>query len=162
MERWTKGCLNVFDILLKHPGTMVEKVVLVVLACVTCALVLSKVGKAMGFDRHGGGLAFLSSLIAGVLLILGLTVTHVFFPSAGSLYWVGAAAGVSLILVIPLISLIHKGNYVTSLITWLISAGAVVGVILLVSTGIDAAVSGSEKTGKARARKHQMEQLIGE
>lgn len=160
MERWKTGIVNMLDTLLQHPETQAKTVGLILIALLACSLAMYIVGRAMKFARLNKGICLITSLLYGVLLLAGMTAVRIFFPAYGTIYWVGAAGITILVIVAPMMMLIHKANYITALITSLISAGAAIGIILLAVPGMKAISSGASNAEKVKARKTQTEQFI--
>lgn len=161
MDRWMNALGGVIQTLLRHPGTSVEQWVLIAAGAVTGLVVLAKVLNAFSCERPGWWRTILCCVV-GLALILGaLAAIRVLAPAAPDWWsWV-AVGGVSLVIMTPLVALLHKAGFGGACFSWLLSMGAVAGVVLMVGAGFDAVASGSKDAVKAKTHKGEMEQLMG-
>ncbi|MBU1734275.1 MAG: hypothetical protein KJ692_03455 [Verrucomicrobia bacterium] len=161
MERWIQVFLNVVDNLLKHPGTPLEKWLLIIPGCLFFMWVYVRTGSAFGMSHSGGFRGGFSAVLGFALVLAAMTAVSLYFPKVGPWLWVGVSVVVLLMVVMPLVCLIQRAGYMAAFMTWLISVAALAALILLISAGFDAFSAGREQAEKSKVHKQELEQLIG-
>jgi len=162
LQQWIQGLHSMLDAVLKHPETPFKWWVLLSAAILACAIVLHFTVVACNLDRRPAfGYAVLVSVVGLALILLGMTAGALLLGMAGGGMLVAAGVGISLLLVIPMIYFLMKANSLVAFFAWLISLGAVAGVIAMLSAGFDAVTAGTEKAGKVKGHKHDLEQILG-
>lgn len=162
MQQWIQVFENVVDSLLKHPGSPLEKWVLIISGCLFSLWVYARTGSALGIPNPGGFRCVFTAALGLALVLAAMTAVKVYFP--GAVLWILISVPVIavLIIVLPLTCLIQRAGYLTAFVTWLISFAALAAIILLISAGFDAFSSGSQRAEKSRMHKQELEQFIGE
>lgn len=160
LEPWIQGLKATLDTVLKHPGSPLEWWVLLLAAILTSVIILRVTAAAFGMDRTGFGISCGGALVGLALILLALTAVSLMI-TAGVWLLAAAAVGISLILVIPLLGFLLKGNYIAAFFAWLISLGAVIGVIALLSAGFNAVSAGTQEAEKVKSHKQDLEQILG-
>ena len=160
LEHWIRGLKATLDLVLKHPAAPLEWWVLLIAAVLTCVIVLRVTASAFGMDRTGFGISCCGSLAGLALNLLGMTAIHILLPLASVWIMVAVTVFISLILVIPMLGFFLKGNYIVAFFAWLISLGAVIGVIALLSAGFNAVSAGTQEVGKVKGHKQDLEQIL--
>jgi len=161
MERWIQVFLNVVDSLLKHPGIPLEKWALIIPGCLFFLWVYVRTGRAFGIPRSGGFRGVFTAVLGLALVLAAMTAVSLYFPMIGPWLWFGVPVIVSLMVVIPLVCLIQRAEFMAAFMTWLISVAALTALILLISAGFDAFSSGRAQAEKSKVHKQELEQLIG-
>lgn len=160
MDQWIQTLLSILDIVTRHPQTRIEQVFVIILSFAAFLIVYRIVAAAFGFSNTGKMLSFTIAVI-GLLLMLGASAAVIIFmPKAGLFVAAGGSAAVLLVIIMPLACYLQKGKYIAALFSWVISIGAMIGVILLVRAGVDAFVSGSKQAEKAIIHKEKMEDFL--
>jgi len=162
MDTWLAALSQVVDGLLKQPDTTIEKMALIVGGVGAGLWVLAKGLNAFNCERPAGWRTALAFAWGAILILAAQTAIAVQVPAAPTWWPWAALVGVSVILVVPLISALHKVNLMGAFIAWALSVATLAGVILMMGAGFDAVASGSKDAGKAKAHKGEMEQLMGQ
>jgi hypothetical protein len=163
MEAWDLFVQTVRDILamiLQRPATGVGGLILLSGALVVGWVVLRITARAVGMARTSPWLALLVSVAGLALILLGLTAVRLLLPAAATWVLVAVAIVICLLLVLPLIGFLMKGNYLVALFAWLITLGAVAGWIVLAGAAWDAVVAGAQNAEKARKNKQTQDQIF--
>ncbi len=161
LERWMQGLQVTLDMTLKYPDTPAEGWVLSMAALLACAIILRITASACGLGRPTFVRSFIVSAVGLALILLGMTAINLVHAAAGVWVLTATVIGISLILIIPMLSFLLKGNYIVAFFAWLISMGAVAAVIVLLSAGFNVVTAGIQDAGKARQHKHDQEQILG-
>ncbi|MBU4247839.1 MAG: hypothetical protein KKG09_10440 [Verrucomicrobia bacterium] len=160
LEPWIQGLKAMLDMVLKHPASSLEWWVLLIAAVLTCVIVLRVTAAAFGMGRTGFAISGCGALAGLALILLALTASSLLMVT-GVWLLTAAGAGISLILIIPMLCFLLKGNYLVAFFAWLISMGAVIGVIALLSAGFDTVSAGTQEAGKVKSHKQDLEQILG-
>lgn len=162
MERWFQVFLTVVDSLLKHPGTLLEKWVLVIPGCLFFLWVYTRTGSAFGTPHCGGFRGILTAMLGLTLVLAAVTAVNLYLPGAARWMLISAPVIVALVIVLPLTCLIQRAGFMAAFMTWVISIAALAALILMISAAFDAFSSGREQAEKSRIHKQEIEQFIGE
>ncbi|MDP8247116.1 MAG: hypothetical protein P9M00_03190 [Candidatus Tritonobacter lacicola] len=165
MDGWLKAGEDMLDLVLGNPGTGLEKWVILALSFVVCVVVLKLVGGAMGGDNAFFGPSLACSFLGLALILACMTVMKLFVPRdvyTDHRIWILPVAGlaVSLIVIIPLIMGIMKTGYVGALVSWIVSAIVVAGVILIAGAAFDAMKAGGRDAGKIQRHREALEEVL--
>ncbi len=151
---------DLMNLVLGSPDTSLEKWVIVAAAFFGMTIIGSLVGNLFGLHNSTMVYAGFVTLVGLALMLVAASVVQVQVPvtavGVSGKMWamVGAAVAVSLVIVVPLISYLLKGGYIAGLMTWLISLGAAVAMVLLVGQGFKTFASAgrdAERTGSHKA-----------
>ncbi len=160
-QPWVQGLTAMLETLLKHPKTTAELWTLLIVGFLAGALALRITASACGMERATVMRAAAGTLLGLLLILLGLTVVSVLEWASGAQLLLGVGTGISLILVIPLLGALLRGNYFVALFAWLISLAAVAGVILILSAMFAAGAATLKNAEKAGAHRQQLDEVIG-
>lgn len=162
MDRWLQGLREVGETLLLHPGSTAERVVVVIVSLLVGYGVLGKTGAAFGFRETGSGRTMTMLGLGLLLLLAALAALQVLRPAAAGWMWGAVGAGLALAVILPLMCLLLKGNYVVAFMTGAITAASLAATIFLVSAAFDAFAAGGKTavTGSA-THKNDLKEVIG-
>jgi hypothetical protein len=165
MDKLQATALDIMNLALNYPPSQTEKWIVCAIAVTIFAWLFSRVGDKLDLPNLGGLHGFVIPLLGLAGLIVATAAAKVYlyaeFRSLGPLVFVIVAAVLaSAVVVVPLINLYTGGNYVGTLASWFISLGAAIGLVLLVSTGFDAARTGKVSFERGAARNAETMQQV--
>jgi hypothetical protein len=163
MDQWINTFFKILNGLFFKPASMLELYIGAALAIVIGMLVLSKVATAFGANAGEFGRALVALPLALVVLFAGMVAARLYLaPALSDAPWVVPAVGVvvSLALVMPLLCAFLKMNYIGSLITWVVTFGAMMAIVYVCSIASDTFFSMKGSAGKAGERKDALQEYI--
>jgi hypothetical protein len=152
---------EVLQVLAGNPKSMLELCVALAAGWLTLLLVLSAAGKALGLSQSGRMMSAVTATLGSVLVIVGMVAARLYLPPWG-LIWVLTAGGalVSLVIVAPLISWLHRGGYLGALLAWMFGVLAAALIIVLVGAIFDGFSAGARSADQERQHRRQIENAL--
>ncbi len=160
MNDWMESLARVVAVLLRHPASPVEQWVPAALGLAGFFWVYVRAGRAFGIPHADGARAVLAAMVGLALVLAALCVVQRYAPGAAPWMWAAAAAGVSLLLVLPWMRLAQRAGLMAALGTWLVSMAALIAVVLLVQAGWRAIKTGSGQAGRTLIRREEVERSM--
>jgi hypothetical protein len=164
MQQWVNALERMFVLLLRSPGSELEQGLLIGGAFLVMSWVMTRAGTAFGIPNTGVYYSVAVSAIGVALAVAALAALELYGPplaDASLRFWAqaGAVAAVSVVVVAPMIGLLQRGGYIAALLTWAISFGAAIGVILLVSAAFDGIRAGGRSADRTRSHREDVEAI---
>ncbi len=164
MDLWLDRLNQIVSALLGHPGSPLEKWILIVLGLLAMIGVLGKAGSSLGIPNTGFAYSVIIAAIGVGLSLAALTAAALYLPAWDNAdlqkwLWIGIPIVVSLIVVVPLICMFQRGSFLAAVFTWALGVGALAGVILLVGAVFNAIESREGDIERGKERKQEVEEL---
>jgi len=162
MNEWTKAFEQLANMLMGNPEAGLETGVVLVVSVLVLFFVLTKAGAAFGIANTGLWYAAVVGVPGVVILMAAMIAARLYLPlweTEALRVWILAGAGLiaSLLLVIPLMCVIQRTNYLAATLTWFSSVAAVALAIVLVSYVFVGIAGGSRSAERGAERKRQIE-----
>jgi hypothetical protein len=165
MHRWMSVMDQMLTLILGQPGSAAQKIVTAVVAAVIMYLALNKTGKAFRLGRTGPVYGLFTMLFGAIAVLAAMAAAKLCLPQwnqAGLRLYILIASGAaaSLLLAVPIICVVQKGNYLAALMTWLIGVGAFALTVAILGGIFQAVASGGRDAGRARERRQDFERVF--
>jgi hypothetical protein len=165
VNAWLGQINQIVNMFLGNPAAPWMRWVLIVLGVLTLVAVLGKVGEAFRIPNISTVYSLTAAVVGIGLTLAVLTAAALYLPAwkdAAIQRWmlIGVPVVVSVIVVVPLMCMLQRANFMASLVTWAIGVAAMAAVVLLVGAIFKAFLSGDRDFNRGKLRKQEIEQLI--
>ncbi len=164
MNEWMSSLKEMVEFVLANPSSSLELWVLAGLSFLMMWALVSRVGSLLGIINTRPAQTLIVTVV-GIALTLGaLVAAKLYVPAWNNpdyRLWIliGTPLAVAVVLIAPFMGLFQKAKYGAAIVTWVLAVAGAACVVLLVGALFDSFASSSQKAGKGKAHKEEIEQI---
>lgn len=165
MQAWLDKITLAINLFLGSPANPIEFWVLLGSSSLLGMVALHKAASAVGARRPELGWAIASFILGMIVLLVGVVAMGKFVipqlsPEIARWGLPGSIALISFVIIMPLLCLVHRMNYLSSVIVWVVCLMAVGIIIALGGAGFEMAQGVKKDSGAVRERSQATREFL--
>jgi hypothetical protein len=166
MDAFIHACHKALFILMGTPGTFLEEMALLGVSFFACTLAADKMARAFGAANGGFFRGLLVTVPAFILIIAAIGAGLLYlvpYLGADSLHWIPwvILTLISLIVIVPMMCLSRKMNFISAFISWSLTLIALAIVIMALGGLFNAIRAGGQSARQEKNRTRELERFLG-